>query len=509
MIVLAAAGLVMILSGLGAYYATGLEQSVFSALNLIAGPVLLLTAGIVQLRRMRGFRGAPSRRVAIRSTTMLLAVVVAALALTGLSEGWGASLDLTIERTYTLADQTRRACGELQAASAGGVELLFFEEAKLAREVDLLVRSYEQACPGLGVRRLSFAEAPPAARPLLERAEATVAACQANRCEYVGFPSEENITNALMRLARRGATSAYFLIGHGEVDLADEGEGGYSGLVAVLDAEGIEGHGWIGPASGQVPERADIVIVAAPARNLLAPEIEALDSYLRSGGRLLALLEPGVHSNFDDLLERWGFELPDGVLADRLTSPLLEDPNPITLLVNGFGDHPVVQSLDARTMLIMPGARLVRAGRKLEPQDRLQNIAYTSRAGWLEADVTAALGGLPIAPEPTETRGVELPLAAAARYPRGERETRIVVIGDRDFVSNRMLASLYNRDLLMNAVWWLAEDERWISIRPKLWTPDHYPLTLQETLTYFYFFAFALPEALLLLAIAAWYRQRG
>ena len=508
MIVLAAAGLVMILSGLGAYYATGREQSVFSALNLIAGPVLLLAAGIVQLQRMRGFSGALSRRVAIRSMAMLMAVATAALALTGLSEGWGAALDLTIERTYTLADQTRRACGELQAAPAG-VQLLFFEEAKLAREVDLLVRSYEQACPGLRVRRLSFAEAPPAARPLLERAEATVAACQASRCEYVGFPSEENITNALMRLARRGATSAYFLIGHGEVDLADQGEGGYSGLVAVLDAEGIEGRGWIGPASGEVPERADIVIVAAPARNLLGPEIEALDSYLHSGGRLLALLEPGVHSNFDDLLARWGFELPDGVLADRLTSPLLEDPNPITLLVNGFGDHPVVRSLDARSMLIMPGARLVRAARKPEPEDRLQNIAYTSRDGWLEADVAAALGSLPIAPEPTETRGVELPLAAAARYPRGERETRIVVIGDRDFVSNRMLRSLYNRDLLMNAVWWLAEDERWISIRPKLWTPDHYPLTLQETLTYFYFFAFALPEALLLLGIAAWYRQRG
>ncbi len=66
MIVLAAAGLVMILSGLGAYYATGREQSVFSALNLITGPVLLLAAGIVQVRRTRGFSGALSRRVAIR-----------------------------------------------------------------------------------------------------------------------------------------------------------------------------------------------------------------------------------------------------------------------------------------------------------------------------------------------------------------------------------------------------------------------------------------------------------
>ena len=505
---LAAAGLVMILSGLGAYYATDRELSVFSAVNLIGGPLLLIAAAVVQARRVGGFSGARSRRAALRSAAVLVSVIAAALLLTHLTDDWSAALDLTIERSYTLATQTRAACDEMPPAASGGVELLFFEEAKLAKEVELLVRSYRAVCPELRVRTLSFAEAPPAARTLLERTEATVVACQAGRCEYVGFPSEENITNALLRLARRSAISAYFLIGHGEVDLADEGDDGYSGLVAVLDAEGIEGRGWIGPASGAVPERADIVIVAAPARNLLDAEIDALDAYLRRGGRLLALLEPGVRSNFDDLLARWGFDLPDGVLADELSSPLLEDPNPITLLVNGFGEHPVVRELDVRTMLVLPGARMVRAARKPEPEDRLRNIAYTSRAAWLEQNVEAALSGLPIAPDAAELRG-ELPVVAAARYPRGERETRIVVVGDRDFVSNRTLASLYNRDLLMNAVWWLAEDERWIAIRPKLWTPDHHPLTLQETLSYFYFFAFALPELLLLLGIAAWYRQRA
>jgi hypothetical protein len=83
------------------------------------------------------------------------------------------------------------------------------------------------------------------------------------------------------------------------------------------------------------------------------------------------------------------------------------------------------------------------------------------------------------------------------------------VIGDENFASNRLLGALYNRDLLMNAVLWLGEDEESIAIRPKIWTPDHHPLALQETLAYFYFLAFALPEALLLLGIAAWYRQQG
>ena len=83
-----------------------------------------------------------------------------------------------------------------------------------------------------------------------------------------------------------------------------------------------------------------------------------------------------------------------------------------------------------------------------------------------------------------------------------------MVIGDRDFASNRLLGSLYNRDLLLNSVLWLVEDETHIAIRAKLWTPVQHPLTVQQTLAYFYFLAFALPEVLLLLGLRAWYRQR-
>jgi ABC-type uncharacterized transport system involved in gliding motility auxiliary subunit len=84
-----------------------------------------------------------------------------------------------------------------------------------------------------------------------------------------------------------------------------------------------------------------------------------------------------------------------------------------------------------------------------------------------------------------------------------------VVIGDRDFASNHLLDALYNRDLLLNAVRWLASDEARLALTDKAWTPNQDPLTLQQTVAYFYFLAFALPEALLLLGIYAWWRQRA
>ncbi len=508
---LGAAGLVMVLAGIGAFYATERVLSAFSVGNLALGAALLLTTAVLSARRIRGFAGARSRRIAIRWTLVAGVVVAAALVSGPLTAGLDQTLDLTVERSYTLSEQTLGVCHELVAADGDApAELLFFEDAKLANEIGPLVRAYERACPDLRARFLTQDEMPPQAHAILGRTESTVVACRGPRCEYVGFPSEENLTNALLRLGRRSEVLAYFLLGHGEADLADESGAGYSGLAAVLRAEGIEPRGWIGPASARVPEAASVVIAAAPQRNLLDGELEALDAWLRGGGRLLALLEPGVESNFHTLLARYGFELPDGVLADPLSSPLVERPTLLNLLVNGFDPtHAVVKPLGPRTMLLVPGARMVVAARKPEPEDELRNLAFTSSRAWLERDVAGATADLEIRPDADEIAGRELPLAALGRYPRGDVEARIVVIGDRDFASNRMLASLYNRDLFMNAFWWLAEDERRIAIRPKLWTPDHYPVTIQETLAYFHFFAFALPEALLLLGIAAWYRQQA
>ncbi len=500
----------MVLTGLAAYYATERELSWFSRLNLYGGAALIVAGAVLSLRGLRDFSGARARRIAWQWSGLAVVAVVGALALGTLSYGWDATLDLTIERSYTLSPQTFAVCDELPAPDgAPAVELLFFEDARLSKEVGPLVRAYGAACPKLGTRFLPQSEMPPAARTLLGRTESTVVACQGNRCEYVGFPSEENLTNALVRLMRRREVLAYFMLGHGEADLADESDHGFSGVAAVLRAEGIEPRGWIGPASPSVPDAAQLVIVAAPQRNLLEGEITALDAWLSRGGRMLALIQPGVTSNFETLLERWGFELPPGILADRLSSPLVEHPGPRSLLVNGFEPtHKVVRGLDRRTLLLVPGARAVVAARKPEPDDEMRNLVYTTSGAWLEQDVQGALADREIRPDPDEPTGSEIPLAAAGRYPRGDAEARILVIGSRDFVSNARLQSLYNRDLWMNAIWWLAEDDRRIAIRPKLWTPDHHPVTIQETLSYFQFFGFALPEALLLLGIAAWYRQR-
>jgi hypothetical protein len=507
---LAGAGLVMILSGLGAYYATD-ALSWFSVTNLLTGPLLLAAAALLASRRVRGFSGALSRRVVLRWSALVLLVLGAVLLANAAVKRSGAMLDLTFDRLYTLAPQTLALCRELEVREEGVPELLLFEDAKLADDVRMLTQAYQSACP-IDVRALERNEAPEAAADTLREFETTLVVCLTGRCEPVGFPSERNITNALLRLVRLDAPIAYFLVGHGELDMASEGAFGGSALVGAMRDEGILVRAWVGPAQSEPPPDAQVVIAAAPERNLLDGELRALRHYLERGGRLLVLLDPSRSSNLERLLEDYGFALPPGIVADPAASPLLPDPQPLNLLVGEFDRfHRVTRPLDARTLLILSGVRPVITLAKPAPDDRLVPLIYSGDRAWVERDAKEALAGRPITRDEADEPAGSVPLAAAGAYPRGGRETRIVVIGDLDFARNRLLDSLYNADLVLNAVEWLLEDEHRIALhalRPKYWRVDDAPLTVQQTLGYFYSLAFALPEALLLLGLHAWWRQR-
>jgi hypothetical protein len=507
---LAAAGMVMLLSGIGAYYAVG-QAALFSTANLMLGAGLLVAAGVIEARRFRGFSGSLARNVALRWGAVLGATFGLVVLANVLAFRSSLTLDLTVARQYTLSEQSLSLCAELaEAGPAGTVELLLFEDALLADDVRLLVAAYRAACP-IEARELNSADAPPPAAALLQTYDTTLVVCRAQRCEHVGYPSEQNITSAMLRLVGGSEGPViYFDVGHGEADLASERDHGFSALTSALRNEGMRLRAFVGAASLDVPDDAAVLVLASPERGLLLAELDALERYLQRGGRLLVLLEPRARTNLGELLERWGFSLPDAVLVDRQSSPLLEEAQPLALVVNRFGSsHPVTRKMSSRTMVLLPTTRPVLAVRKPQPDDDLAELVYTSRRAWAESDVEAALAGREIRPDPGELAGGELPIAAAGRYPRPDGEARIVVIGDRDFASNRWIRSLYNLDLLMNAVLWLAEQDARVAIRPKVWTPDTQPLPLETTLSYFYSLALALPELLLLLGIHAWYRQRS
>ncbi len=87
-------------------------------------------------------------------------------------------------------------------------------------------------------------------------------------------------------------------------------------------------------------------------------------------------------------------------------------------------------------------------------------------------------------------------------------ETRIVAIGDSDFATNGDLGIGGNRDLFLNIVNWLAQQENLISIRPR--DPEDrrdHPDGGQDRFI-FWLTVLIIPGLILLAGVQTWWRRR-
>jgi ABC-type uncharacterized transport system involved in gliding motility auxiliary subunit len=87
------------------------------------------------------------------------------------------------------------------------------------------------------------------------------------------------------------------------------------------------------------------------------------------------------------------------------------------------------------------------------------------------------------------------------------RPARIVVFGDSDFVGNSYVNLSGNRDLFMNTLSWLAEEEDLIAIRPKKRESQPVVLSYTQTRVIFWASVVLLPGGVLIFGVVV-LRQR-
>jgi ABC-type uncharacterized transport system involved in gliding motility auxiliary subunit len=146
--------------------------------------------------------------------------------------------------------------------------------------------------------------------------------------------------------------------------------------------------------------------------------------------------------------------------------------------------------------------------RKAQPNDRLTSVVLASPKSWISEDLTL-LQLHSGEPEAGSARTDYYPLVVTGKYQREAGETRIVAFGDSDFATNRYLRAVYNLDLILNAVHWVAERETEITIRPKAGAPLHFPLPIADSLRTLYSVGLLVPELLLVAGGLVWLRRRA
>jgi hypothetical protein len=490
--------------GLGAYRGTG-EWGIFGLINLGVGGTAALLATWGALHRAARRRAGAPRGVVSEPVLRVVAWVWAAVLVQQAAALSGVRFDWTFEGRYRLAPATVQA---IEALPERAYVTLFADPLDPRRRrtrmlLDQLVRAGDVV-----VRERDLGDAPEEEDYFAIRSSNSVVLEVGHRWERVDRPTEGALFEALSYLGTEDRRVVYVTTGAGEGDLTSQAETGFSGLAAALETEGIELRRIAASALDAVPEDADAVMLIAPERRLHPATLAAIRRYLDGGGALVAMLEPGSESGIEELLTGFGLAPAEGVVVDPDSGSVRgETPGLNPIAYNYSSDESITRGLDANRRVYFQGARTFHL-HKPRPEDRLRGLVFASGDSWVHPDASAAqLGRVP--PRPPDARTDYHPLVVSGRYRRAESPTRIVAFGDADFASNANLRSLYNLDLVMNAVLWALREEPRITLRPKTGQLIQFPIPIQNTLKAFYGVGLLVPELLLGAAGLVWLRRRA
>lgn len=231
----------------------------------------------------------------------------------------------------------------------------------------------------------------------------------------------------------------YWTKGHGEASFESYGACGLSDIARELVRNGYRNRTLDLAVEKTVPTDCALIVVAGAKQAFARGELERLDGYLRSGGRLLVMTDDSEENGIGSLLPVWGVKVNTPQIASAST---LSGAN---VLVSDFADHPICSGLAGSRLVVerpvcfLPSAAVEAGG----GADRLE---FTPIAGVGSSTVIAAV-------ERGATIGNDLAV----------RPTRMVVVGDPSFVMNGQLSARANgnRDMFLNAVSFLAGSDQY------------------------------------------------
>lgn len=157
--------------------------------------------------------------------------------------------------------------------------------------------------------------------------------------------SERQLTNKLAQLSQEDIAVVYFLQGHGEYAI----DGSQAGMFEA--ANRLQGENFTVEAlnladTGQVPEDADVVIIAGAQTKLFEAEVIAIRDYLEKGGSLFVLIDPQVETGLEVLLSQWGVVPENTIVIDTSGGGQLVGLGPAAPLVTDYGDHPITEAFE-------------------------------------------------------------------------------------------------------------------------------------------------------------------
>ncbi|HKI54031.1 MAG TPA: GldG family protein [Anaerolineales bacterium] len=325
--------------------------------------------------------------------------------------------------------------------------------------------------------------------------------------QIVSVASENEITNGFVKLLNPESYSIYFLSGEGERSIDDPSDTSFTKISQALENKNYTVK-TLNLEAETIPNDAKVIVLAGPLTPLSTQAVDALKSYLSSGGSLIALEDPLPFTEFGDktdllaeyLSSDWGITLNDDIIIDTqapssayFATAVQYTPHPITDKMGGIGvTFPYARSLSISTDI----------------QDvTVTDLYYTTDQAWGETDFASIQANQPQYDPDNEQVG---PMLLAATAENSVTGGRVMVVGNSSFAVDSNFDYSGNGDLLINSIDWSAENEQLISLS-SVGTATERTFVAPGSFQRMAMLAASvclIPLAIILMGAASWYTRR-
>ena len=443
--------------------------------------------------------------------------------------------DLTAAGSFTLSEQTVKVLNGLKTP----VKVLVFEAPGNFQRFRDAFGMYTNASSNIQVEYVDMDKEPIRAREYDIAAPGTVVMEYAGRREKVMSDREQELTNNLIKVTTGRQTKAYFVQGHGERDTLGNDRAGYTSVVDVLKRDNytVEKIALAQMPEG-VPADASVLIIAGPTTDYFKPEVDAIRTYLRKGGKALFMLDPvvgeGTHPTpqIEALLKEWGISLGHDIVIDASGMGKMFGGDATVPVVITYPSHPVTENFDLLTAFPLAQSVKGEAGAELGLANT-QNLLQTSERSWSEADLKSLMAGkvaldeaagdhkgpitialslsmdAPDAPAPaTPDKPADGAKPATGEDAPKKPQMRVMVVGDSDFASNAAAGIQGNADLFVNMANWLTQQEDLISIHPRDAGDRRVTMTADQQRNLLWLSLLVIPGLILGSGVYTWSKRR-
>jgi ABC-type uncharacterized transport system involved in gliding motility auxiliary subunit len=293
--------------------------------------------------------------------------------------------------------------------------------------------------------------------------DASVVLVLQGRQEALSNPSEQELTNAMVRLMNPGQRAVYFLAGHGERDIQNPADKAYTRARTVLESKNYSVKTLNLLAQNKVPNDALAIIIDGPTKPISSQEMSLLKAYLDKGKALVVMEDASLGSDpvtqpdplLDYLANIWGITINNDLVIDPSSSQI------DFAIENAYGSHPITDKLKSQNLVsFFPTAR------SLTLNEKTMNVTATAlvttiSSSWGETDFSA-LQNSEVSFDPSID--IPGPLTIAAAVQNSTTNGRIVIIGNSAYASDMYFDQYGNGDLFINSVDWAAGQQNMINL---------------------------------------------